>query len=153
MWNVLHPMKPASNWSYWIRILWYKPILLIQWEECLFKEINWKICKHTRIMNINFALACEQTIKHSLKWKFHHFDKIFITSCTILTNFGTASDQNFTKMTIFLFQCWGRDKMIAILQTTLSNSFSSNYFGAKSLKVVSRGQLTMSAPLSERMMA
>ena len=43
-----------------------------------------------------------------LKQKCHHFDEIFITGCTgvvILTTFGAGSDENFIKMTTFLFQC------------------------------------------------
>ena len=43
----------------------------------------------------------------ALKWKCHHFDKTSITGCTEsckTTNFSAANNENFVKMTTFLFQ-------------------------------------------------
>ena len=43
----------------------------------------------------------------ALKWKCHHFDKTSITGCTEsckITNFSAANNENFVKITTFLFQ-------------------------------------------------
>ena len=44
----------------------------------------------------------------TLKWNCHHFDEIFITGCTEscqMTTSKVASNDNFIKVAIFLFQC------------------------------------------------
>ena len=51
-------------------------------------------------------LIRQSRVLTSLKWKCHHFDKIFITGgIVILTISSTASDEYFVKMRIFLLLC------------------------------------------------
>ena len=69
---------------------------------------------------VNYHMLFNWNGNVQLKRKCRHFDEIFITALEVIkmTSFGAASDENFVKMTIFIFSIAPIYTMLLRLQTS-----------------------------------